>query len=71
MIDPKIAARTFACYRCSTIFPEEDFEFEERICPCCGENSVVSFQEALDIINNHYLDSEFEQEEILERHDIF
>ena len=47
---------THGCYRCGTI--EGDFNEDENgvaICDHCGERSVVSFQQALDLLNDFHL----------------
>ena len=43
------------CFRCGAI--NEGFEIDEEgfaVCLCCGERSVVDFQQALDLLNDFY-----------------
>lgn len=56
MIEKELLGTVHGCFRCGEI--GGDFELDEQgfcICSSCGERSIVSFQQALDLLNDFYL----------------
>jgi DNA-directed RNA polymerase subunit RPC12/RpoP len=52
----------YGCFRCGTIRPacvreSDDDKYE---CCECGEKAIVTLKQALDMINNHYLNNRTE-----------
>jgi len=44
----------YFCYKCGEVFDEEDHDYiitEMRICPYCDERSILTIEEATDILN--------------------
>lgn len=47
----------YGCYRCGTLRPrvDRDPDTEQLRCVECGEASVVTFKQALDMINGYHV----------------
>lgn len=54
--DPK---KLYACFRCGEIGGDVRQDGEHFTCDCCGENGLVTFIQALDILNDFYVNGQF------------
>lgn len=56
----------YGCFRCGTIGGDTKMDMRDEIpiCAECGENALVTLQQALDILNDYWLTNKYEAHEL-------
>lgn len=69
---PRDVETLYGCFRCGALQPPLRHDLSEDIVRCgeCGERGVVTFRQALDILNEMHLKNRRQLEDVLDVIDI-